>query len=440
MFKRRILRIISLATTNVTQCRFVYLNNEYPATYQISRFTSSFRPQCSERHLHSSARLFAVEEVKAPTFPDSVSSGDIKLIKNEGDAVGMDEVVLEIETDKTALPVMSPGNGKIVKMLVKNGQSVKSQQPLFQVDVTGVAPAKAPAAPAPAPAAKPAAAAPAAAKPAASAPAPAPAAAPAAAKAAKPTAPAGPTLAAQKIGDPTKISGTRTEFPVPMNRMRKRIAERLKEAQNTCAMLTTFNECDMSKLMAYRKANLAAFTKKYGVKLSFMSPFLKAAANALLDQPVLNAVIIGDDVIYRDYVDISVAVATPKGLVTPVLRNVESMDYPRIELGMNALAEKARTGKLTPADMQGGTFTISNGGVFGSLLSMPIINMPQSAILGMHAIVPRPVAISGKVEIRPMMYLALSYDHRLVDGREAVFFLRKVRSGVEDPTSIVAGL
>ncbi|XP_022113327.2 dihydrolipoyllysine-residue succinyltransferase component of 2-oxoglutarate dehydrogenase complex, mitochondrial-like [Pieris rapae] len=452
MIRRRLFRFIARATSRyIGQYDIIYLKHEKQSVVQISRFTDNVEiPVCNhQRYIHTSRLLLAIEDVKAPTFPDSVSSGDIKLIKNEGDAVAMDEVVLEIETDKTALPVMSPGNGKIVKMLVKNGQSVKSQQPLFQVDVTGVAPAKPAAAPSPAaapakPAAAPAAAAPApaAARPAAAAPAPA-AARPAAAAAApaKATKAAGPTLAAQRLGDPTQmISGSRTEFPVPMNKMRKIIAERLKDAQNTCAMLTTFNECDMSKLMAFRKANLAAFTKKWGVKLSFMSPFLKASANALLDQPVLNAVIIGSDVIYRDYVDISVAVATPKGLVTPVLRNVESMDYPRIELAMNALAEKARAGRMQLSEMQGGTFTISNGGVFGSLLSMPIINMPQSAILGMHAIFQRPVAIDGKVEIRPMMYLALSYDHRLVDGREAVLFLRKVKSGVEDPTSIIAGL
>ncbi|KAL4705610.1 hypothetical protein ACJJTC_012857 [Scirpophaga incertulas] len=398
-----------------------------------------------DRFITTTQGLRGIEDVKAPTFPDSVSTGDVKLIKKEGDPVAIDEVVLEIETDKTALPVMSPGNGTIVKMLVKDGQAVKSQQPLFQVNVTGVAPAKAaPAAPA---AAAPAAAPTAAVKPAKAASPPVLAAQPVAAKAAKPVtakaakAPSGPTLAALKIADPTKsISGTRSEFPVPMNKMRKRISERLKEAQNTTAMLTTFNECDMSKLMQFRKANLEAFTKKYGVKLSFMSPFLKAAANALTDQPVVNGVIIGDEIVYRDYVDISVAVATPRGLVVPVLRNVESMDYPRIELSMNALAQKARDGKLTPADMQGGTFTISNGGVFGSLLSMPIINLPQSAILGMHAIVQRPVAIAGKIEIRPMMYLALSYDHRLIDGREAVMFLRKVKAGVEDPTSILAGI
>ncbi|XP_068619391.1 dihydrolipoyllysine-residue succinyltransferase component of 2-oxoglutarate dehydrogenase complex, mitochondrial-like [Battus philenor] len=408
-------------------------------------------PTCTtlKRVIHSTAAQHGKEVVKAPTFPDSVTTGDVKFIKKEGDAVAMDEEVLQIETDKTALPVMAPGHGTILKMLVKEGEAVKSQQPLFEMDVTGVAPAAgaakpaaapAAAAPAPAPAAAAApAAAPAAAKPAAKAPA---AAAPAKAEAkdgAK--APAGPTFAAMKITDPTKtITGTRTEYPIPMNKMRKRISERLKEAQNTTAMLTTFNECDMSRLMAFRKANLEAFKKKYGVKLSFMSPFLKAAANALEDQPVINSVIIGDDIVYRDYVDISVAVATPKGLLVPVMRNVESMDYPRIELTINDLAVKAREGKLTPKDMQGGTFTISNGGVFGSLLSMPIINLPQSAILGMHAIFQRPVAINNEIKIRPMMYLALTYDHRLIDGREAVLFLRKVKAGVEDPTSILAGI
>ncbi|XP_030036181.2 dihydrolipoyllysine-residue succinyltransferase component of 2-oxoglutarate dehydrogenase complex, mitochondrial-like [Manduca sexta] len=452
MFKRRLIRFItqskgSLSAAHYSNhfCRKHCKTNIYSAKYNLSGWYTSTRvtwkaPYIQTCIIHTALPLQAVEDVKAPTFPDSVTSGDVKLVKKEGDAVAMDEVVLEIETDKTALPVMSPGNGTIVKMLVKDGESVKSQQPLFQVDVTGAAPPKAAAAPAPAPAA----AAPAAPKPAAApAPAPKPAAAkPAAAKPAAKKAPAGPTAAAMKIGDPTKtISGTRTEHPVPMNKMRKMIAKRLKEAQNTCAMLTTFNECDMGNLMAFRKANLEAFVKKYGVKLSFMSPFLKATANALIDQPVINGVIFNDeDIVYRDFVDISVAVATPRGLVVPVVRNVESMDYPRIELAMATLAEKARSGKLTPSDMQGGTFTISNGGVFGSLLSMPIINLPQSAILGMHGIFPRPVAIKNKVEIRPMMYLALTYDHRLIDGREAVMFLRKVKSGVEDPTSILAGI
>ncbi|XP_045776549.1 dihydrolipoyllysine-residue succinyltransferase component of 2-oxoglutarate dehydrogenase complex, mitochondrial-like [Maniola jurtina] len=453
MFRRRIMRIVFQGKSSFGTAKGIFRTQDWKlcSRHFNVEHLNLVKPLklylLKRQDIQTHAVLRGMEEVKAPTFPDSVTSGDVKLIKKEGDAVAMDEVVLEIETDKTALPVMSPGHGKIAKMLVKDGQAVKSQQPLFTVDVTGVAPAAAPAA-------KPAAAAapppPAAAAPAA-APAPVPAAAPAPAPATtkpaaatvvkKVAAPAGPTPAALKIGDPTKtISGTRTEQPVAMNKMRKRIAERLKEAQNTTAMLTTFNECDMSKLMAFRKANLETFTKKYGVKLSFMSPFLKASANALMDQPVINGVIMGDNIVYRDYVDISVAVATPKGLVTPVVRNVDSMDFPRIELSIAALAEKARNGRLTPADMQGGTFTISNGGVFGSLLSMPIINMPQSAILGMHAIVQRPVAVAGKVEIRPMMYLALSYDHRLIDGREAVMFLRKVKSGVEDPTSILAGI
>ncbi|XP_049704659.2 dihydrolipoyllysine-residue succinyltransferase component of 2-oxoglutarate dehydrogenase complex, mitochondrial [Helicoverpa armigera] len=395
------------------------------------------------RKVHVTPVLFGEETVNAPTFPDSVSSGDVKLIKKEGDALAMDEVVMEIETDKTALPVMCPGHGTLTKLLVKQGQNVKSGEPLFKVNVTGIAPVKAaapaPAAAAPAPAAAPAAAAPAPKAPAA-APAPS-AAAPTTVTTTVVKGSKGPTAAALKVLDPSKaISGTRTEHPVPMNKMRLRIAQRLKDAQNTTAMLTTFNECDMSKLMAFRKANLKTFVKKYGVKLSFMSPFIKAAANALIDQPVINGVIMDNDIVYRDYVDISIAVATPRGLVVPILRNVDSMDYPAIELAMNELANKAKSGKLVPADMQGGTFTLSNGGVFGSLLSMPIINLPQSAILGMHAIIQRPVAVSGKVEIRPMMYLALTYDHRLIDGREAVLFLRKIKSGVEDPTSILAGI
>ncbi|XP_013147703.1 PREDICTED: dihydrolipoyllysine-residue succinyltransferase component of 2-oxoglutarate dehydrogenase complex, mitochondrial [Papilio polytes] len=362
--------------------------------------TSQWRiPCCLKRYVHSLTALRAKEVVKAPNFPDSVSSGDIKLIKKEGDAVAMDEEVLQIETDKTALPVMAPGHGTIIKMLVKEGESVKSQQPLFEYLISTSL------------------------------------------NAAKPKLFYIFQFAAQKIGDPTKvITGSRSEYPVPMNRMRLRISERLKEAQNTTAMLTTFNECDMSRLMAFRKANVETFKKKYGVKLSFMSPFLKAAANALEDQPVVNSVIIDNNIVYRDYIDISVAVATPKGLLVPVLRNVESMDYPRIELAISDLAARAREGKLRPSDMQGGTFTISNGGVFGSLLSMPIINLPQSAILGMHAIIQRPVAIKNEIKIRPMMYLALSYDHRLIDGREAVLFLRKVKAGVEDPTSILAGV
>lgn len=225
-----------------------------------------------------------------------------------------------------------------------------------------------------------------------------------------------------------------------MSRMRLRIADRLKEAQNVNAMLTTFNEVDMSNVIAMRNKYKDQFLKKHGVKLGFMSPFVHAAAYALQDQPIVNAVIEGTEIVHRDYIDISVAVATPKGLVVPVLRNVESMNYADIELGINELGVKARDGTLAVEDMDGGTFTISNGGVFGSLMGTPIINPPQSAILGMHATNDRPVAIGGKVEIRPMMYVALTYDHRLIDGREAVLFLKKIKSAVEDPTVMLVDI
>merc|ERR1712042_402860 len=234
--------------------------------------------------------------------------------------------------------------------------------------------------------------------------------------------------------DPTKaIAGTRSEHRVKMNRMRMKIASRLKEALNTNAMLTTFNELDMSNIMQLRKENQDAFVKKHGIKMGFMSAFVKASAYALTKQPTVNAVIEGQETIYRDYVDISVAVATPKGLVVPVLRNAEGMSYADIEKGIAALGQKAKNNELAVEDMDGGTFTISNGGVFGSLFGTPIINPPQSAILGMHGVFERPVVRNGQVVIRPMMYIALTYDHRLVDGREAVTFLRTIKSAVEDP-------
>ncbi|KAK2156828.1 hypothetical protein LSH36_204g06003 [Paralvinella palmiformis] len=252
---------------------------------------------------------------------------------------------------------------------------------------------------------------------------------------------------------------------VKMNRMRQRIAQRLKDAQNTCAMLTTFNDIDMSNVMDLRTKYKDVFLKKHNVKLGFMSAFIKASAAALTGQPIVNAVIDDLEIVYRNYIDISVAVATPKGLVVPVLRDVGNMNYSElfmcfsvqglvvpvlrdvgnmnyseIEKGLNELGEKARTGSLAIEDMDGGTFTISNGGVFGSLLGTPIINPPQSAILGMHGIFDRPVAINGKVEIRPMMYVALTYDHRLIDGREAATFLRKIKSNVEDPRVLLLDL
>uniref|UniRef100_A0A915NU42 Dihydrolipoyllysine-residue succinyltransferase component of 2-oxoglutarate dehydrogenase complex, mitochondrial n=1 Tax=Meloidogyne floridensis TaxID=298350 RepID=A0A915NU42_9BILA len=245
----------------------------------------------------------------------------------------------------------------------------------------------------------------------------------------------------QPKGDSTGIiGGSRSETRVKMNRMRQRIAERLKEAQNTNAMLTTFNEIDLFNVMQMRKKYQESFTKKHGVKLGLMSPFVRASAIALQEQPVVNAVIDGEEILYRNYADISIAVATPKGLVVPVLRNVESLSYSDIEKSLGELGIKARENKLAIEDMEGGTFTISNGGVFGSMFGTPIINPPQSAILGMHGIFDRPVAIDGKVEIRPMMYVALTYDHRLIDGREAVTFLRKIKQYVEDPLTILLNL
>jgi len=219
-----------------------------------------------------------------------------------------------------------------------------------------------------------------------------------------------------------------------------KIASRLKEAQNTNAMLTTFNELDMSNIMQLRKENQDAFVKKHGIKMGFMSAFVKASAYALTKQPTVNAVIDGQEILYRDYVDISVAVATPKGLVVPVLRNVGDMSYADIEKGIAALGQKAKNNELAMEDMDGGTFTISNGGVFGSLFGTPIINPPQSAILGMHGVFERPVVRNGQVVIRPMMYIALTYDHRLIDGREAVTFLRTIKTAVEDPRIMLMDL
>nr|CAD7452373.1 unnamed protein product [Timema tahoe] len=409
--------------------------------------------------------LLAGEESKivvVPNFADSVSEGDVRWEKAVGDQVSVDEVVVEIETDKTSVAVPAPENGIIEELFVEDGATVKAGQKLFKLKVTAAgAPASKPkeaAAPAPPP------------PTAASAPPPPPPSTNAHPPPATPPPPTPPPSApktqipvaairhAQALenasvktppADPTKeISGTRSIHRVKMSRMRVRIAERLKESQNTAAMLTTFNELDMtsddvcvySNIMEFRKTHQDAFTKKHGIKLGFMSPFLKASAYALQDQPVVNAVIEGNEIVYRDFVDISVAVATPKGLVVPVVHNVDAMTYAEIELKLVELGEKARKGALSVEESDGGTFTVSNGGVFGSLMGTPIINPPQSAILGMHGVFERPVAIKGQVVIRPMMYIALTYDHRLIDGREAVLFLRKIKAAVEDPRIILAGL
>jgi len=361
----------------------------------------------------------------------------MKWIKAVGDFVKEDDIVCEIETDKTSIPVPSPGAGVIEEFLAEDGSKVVSGQQLFKLRLTAApaagAAASAKAAPAPAPAGAPAPSA----KvegPIPTTPPPAPP-VPAKPISATPTSSikASPAAGAPAADAPAPVQGARTEHRVKMNRMRLRIAQRLKDAQNTCAMLTTFNEIDMSNAVEMRDRYKDAFVKKHGVKFGFMSPFIRAASYALKDQPAVNAVIEGNEIVYRDYVDISVAVATPKGLVVPVLRNVENLNYAEIEKGLSELGEKARNGVLAVEDMDGGTFTISNGGVFGSLMGTPIINPPQSAILGMHGIFDRPVAVKGEVKIRPMMYVALTYDHRLIDGREAVTFLRKIKAAIEDP-------
>ncbi|NWS59948.1 ODO2 dehydrogenase, partial [Chunga burmeisteri] len=399
--------------------------------------------------------------VNTPAFAESVTEGDVRWEKAVGDTVAEDEVVCEIETDKTSVQVPAPAAGVIEALLVPDGGKVEGGTPLFKLRKTGAAPAKATPAAAPPPPAAPEPVA-AAAPPPPAAPEPVAAAAPPPAAAPIPTTmPPVPPVSTQPIdskpvsavkpaaapaaappGEAVPSKGARSEHRVKMNRMRQRIAQRLKEAQNTCAMLTTFNEIDMSNIREMRAVHRDPFLKKHNLKLGFMSAFVKAAAFALQDQPIVNAVI--DDttkeIVYRDYVDISVAVATPRGLVVPVIRNVENMNYADIERAIYELGEKARKNELAIEDMDGGTFTISNGGVFGSLFGTPIINPPQSAILGMHAIFDRPVAVGGKIEVRPMMYVALTYDHRLIDGREAVTFLRKIKAAVEDPRVLLLNL
>uniref|UniRef100_A0A2C9JRL0 Dihydrolipoamide acetyltransferase component of pyruvate dehydrogenase complex n=1 Tax=Biomphalaria glabrata TaxID=6526 RepID=A0A2C9JRL0_BIOGL len=400
------------------------------------KHTSSLLSGCTQtchspvniRYLHGSNILYTdeIRVIVAPPFAESVTEGDIKWGKAIGDSVEADEVVGEIETDKTNMPVHAPAAGVIEELLVKDGETVNPGKQLFKLRVGaggGAAPKKEAAAPSPvaeAPKPQPAA-------PSSSGPipdkAPPPPAKPAQPLSSVPVSAVKPKPApsAGASAAPAAIGGSRSEQRVKMNRMRQRIAQRLKEAQNTCAMLTTFNEIDMSNVMEMRNKYKDVFQKKYNLKLGFMSAFVKASAFALADQPVVNAVIDDMDIVYRDYIDISVAVATPK---------VIDSFY----------AWTARAGTLAIEDMDGGTFTISNGGVFGSMFGTPIINPPQSAILGMHGIFDRPVAINGKVEVRPMMYVALTYDHKLIDGREAVTFLKKIKSAVEDPRTILLDL
>ncbi|KAJ4412032.1 2-oxoglutarate dehydrogenase complex E2 component [Gnomoniopsis sp. IMI 355080] len=382
-------------------------------------------------------RTYADKVVQVPQMAESISEGTLKQFnKQVGDFVEQDEEIATIETDKIDVAVNAPEAGTIKEFLVNEEDTVTVGQDLLRLELGG-APAegsekksepkedKTEAEKKPEPESKP--------EPEKEESKPAPP--PPAPEKKEPSPP--PQKPAKESSDSTPTMGDREERRVKMNRMRLRIAERLKQSQNTAASLTTFNEVDMSSIMEFRKLYKDEVLKKTGVKLGFMSAFTRAAVLAIRDLPLVNASIEGPDggdtIVFRDYVDVSVAVATEKGLVTPVVRNANTLDMVGIEKGIADLGKKARDGKLTLEDMAGGTFTISNGGVFGSLMGTPIINLPQTAVLGLHAIKDRAVVVNGKVESRPMMYLALTYDHRLLDGKEAVQFLVKVKEYIEDP-------
>ena len=391
-------------------------------------------------------------EIVVPVLGESVTEATVaQWLKQPGEAVAQDEPLVELETDKVTLEVSAPTNGVIASVMAEEGATVEVGALLGMME-EGDAPAKAaPAAAAPAEKA----AAPAPAK--APAPAPQPAASSGGArvmpsdalKAAKagswPEGHVATAVAAKSSGlTPTDQLPPRQpggeEEVVRMSRLRQTIARRLKEAQDTAAMLTTFNDVDMSAVMNLRKAHQDAFVKKYGIKLGFMSFFAKACVAALQELPAVNAEIYGTDIIYKNYYNIGVAVGTENGLVVPVIRDADQLGFADIEGTIADFGKRARDGKLSMAEMSGGTFTISNGGIYGSMLSTPILNQPQSAILGMHKIEDRPVARNGEVVIRPMMYLALSYDHRIIDGREAVTFLVKVKENIEDPSRLLFGV
>ncbi len=386
------------------------------------------------------------KEIRVPALGESVTEATIaKWFKNVGDAVKADEPMVELETDKVTVEVPAPASGKLSSISVQSGSTVKVGALLGAIE-EGAAGATA--------------------KPTAAAVAPAAAKVTEPAKVETPLSPAVRKIVTENKLEPASIPATGKDgrltkgdvieqlsrpaakpvampaaAPAPsggeervkMSRLRLTIARRLKEAQNTAAMLTTFNEVDMSAVMALRNEFKEMFEKKHGVKLGFMSFFAKAVIQALKDVPAVNAEIDGEDLVYKNYYHLGVAVGTEKGLVVPVVRDADRMSFAAIEKTIAEYGKKARDGQLQIADMQGGTFTISNGGVYGSLMSTPILNAPQSGILGMHKIQERPMAMDGQVVIRPMMYLALSYDHRIVDGKEAVTFLVRVKESLEDP-------
>ena len=402
-------------------------------------------------------------EIRVPTLGESVSEATIgKWFKKPGDVVKADEPLVELETDKVTLEVNAPASGVLAEIAVKDGETVTPGALLGQIaEGAAAAPAKGKTeTPAPA-------------KAAASAPAPAAGgtAMPASPAAAKVAADAGvatgdvagsgkrgqvlkgdvlahianppaaaPAAAPIAAGPASQPADAAREERVRMTKLRQTIARRLKDAQNVAAMLTTFNEVDMGAMMALRAQYKDAFEKKHGVKLGFMGFFVKACCQALKDVPAVNAEIDGTDIIYKNFCHIGVAVGTDKGLVVPVVRDADQMSIAQVEKAIGDFGKRARDGKLGIEDMQGGTFTISNGGVYGSLMSTPILNAPQSGILGMHKIQERPMVVGGQIVIRPMMYLALSYDHRIVDGKEAVTFLVRVKENLEDPARLVLDL
>ena len=385
-------------------------------------------------------------EIKVPALGESVSEASIaKLYKNIGDFVKADELIIELETDKVTLEVNSPSNGTITDIKIKQGDNVKVGDIVAIMKEGGASNNKSES------------------------------------KTSNhsiensspqnfqfPLSPAPKKLVAENNIDISNISGsgkdgritkgdvlqtisnlsnntnsqnnslsTKPVERIKMSKLRQKIAERLKESQNTAAILTTFNEVDMSSIMTIRSEYKDIFEKKHGVKLGFMSFFVKASIQALKEIPAVNAEIEGSDIVYKNYYDIGIAVGSPQGLVVPVLRNADKLNLSQIEKGITELGLKARDGKLTVADLSGATFTISNGGVYGSLMSTPIINPPQSGILGMHKIQERPMVINGEIKVRPMMYLALSYDHRIIDGKEAVTFLVRIKELLEDPRRLV---
>ncbi|XRM40594.1 2-oxoglutarate dehydrogenase complex E2 component [Aspergillus tubingensis] len=433
----RIPRAISTTPT-------VHSIHTYNALRVTSRTTAASQKSWTPLQSSQQPRAFSVSALRTaetrvinvPAMAESISEGVLTTFhKQVGDYVEQDEEIASIETDKIDVAINASESGTIAKLLVNEGDTVTVGQAVIELSLekrdasqtAEVQPALEAAKeskedqPSSSPMSQPEA------KPEPKKESTAPPA---------PSKPAAPVAGAQ--GPVSAYKGSRAERREKMTRMRLRTAERLKQSQNTAAFLTTFNEVDMSKVMEFRAQNKDDVLQKHGVKLGFMGPVARASALALKEIPAINASIENDDtIVFRDYIDLSVAVATPKGLVTPVLRNMESLSVVGIEKGIAELGKKARDGKLTMDDLSGGSFTISNSGIWGSLFGTPIINVPQTAVLGIYGIQERPVAVNGQVEIRPMMYTALTYDHRLVDGREAVTFLTLVKKYLEDPASML---